>query len=125
MTSFNESIKKTEDKLERVITNQQTFSSKLESIEKNSSSKLNLTPVSLNENLISTKVNYLWLNSNSNSHSNLVINFLIFHFLKDLISGIKDALDIDFEIEFDVKPKIKSTKAFTSISSNPKAITLD
>jgi predicted nuclease with TOPRIM domain len=45
MSSFNESIKKTEDKLERVILNQQTFSTKLETIEKNSVSKLNLTPV--------------------------------------------------------------------------------
>ena len=33
MSSFNESIKKTEDKLERVILNQQTFSTKLETIE--------------------------------------------------------------------------------------------
>jgi len=45
MSSFNESMKKTEDKLERVILNQQTFSNKLETIEKNSVSKLNLTPV--------------------------------------------------------------------------------
>lgn len=45
MTQFNESMKKTEDKLERVISNQATFTSKLESIEKNSTSKINLTPV--------------------------------------------------------------------------------
>jgi hypothetical protein len=45
MTQFNESMKKTEDKLERVISNQATFTSKLDAIEKNSTSKINLTPV--------------------------------------------------------------------------------